>query len=556
MKINKKIANKIICFLFILTYIFSFSVLHTIIAEEAMPDTEALKSSIRQDAANQTNNIGASATTSIVNTGDDVNVDTSAQNNTRIEVNNQNTANINQNVNAVANTGNNEASRNISFGGNAGVINTGNASVNVTGVVDVNSNKSVIGTNQGGVTDQADIVNTGNNLTTTTNANSTTQVFVNNNNTTTINQTANAVANTGGNVAERNISFGGNAGVITTGNAVTNVDFLVTANGNVTLVGGDSNGNGPGSGASIFLANTGDNSRFTTRATTNNFIIVTNENRATISQACGIPEESLPLFVEASQCLANTGNNDASRNIANGDAGVITTGDARVDVFMAAIANRNFTEIFLDPSASANSDIVNTGDDVNVDTSAQNNTRIEVNNQNTANINQNVNAVANTGNNTANRNISFGGNAGVITTGDAEVNVGLLAEVNKNVTKIEEKVAIPTVTPKVTITPTVTPTATPTPSVAGVAVTPTATPTPTAAAVTVTPTAATPTPTGAVAGVAVTPTVTPAPAVGGVAVTQLPAAGSESILLGLIDAFMILFLGVIFKKASKTVINS
>jgi len=206
--------------------------------------------------------------------------------------------------------------------------------------------------------------------------------------------------------------------------------------------------------------------------------------------------------------------------------------------------------------ASATTSIVNTGDDVNVDTSAQNNTRIEVNNQNTANINQNVNAVANTGNNTANRNISFGGNAGVITTGDAEVNVGLLAEVNKNVTKIEEKVAIPTVTPKVTITPTVTPTATPTPSVAGVAVTPTATPTPTAAAVTVTPTAATPTPTGAVAGVAVTPTVTPAPAVGGVAVTQLPAAGSESILLGLIDAFMILFLGVIFKKASKTVINS
>ncbi len=540
---NKKLLIKKIFYLTLITgYLISFSFLHTIIADEVMPDKEELANSITEQANNEITQ-GSSASTEVTNTGDNVDVNTSSESNTEINVDNQNDANINQEVTAVANTGDNEASRNISIGGDAGMITTGDASVNVNGQVNANNNETVISGGQGGGGASSDVVNTGNDLDVSTTSTSNTLTMVNNDNTTTINQVTDAYANTGGNVADRNISIGGNAGVINTGNASTNVNYLVTANGNVTLIGGVSNGNGPGSGASIILTNTGDDSRFTTRSTTNNFIVVTNENRALISQTCGIPEDALPPLVETASCFANTGDNTADRNIGvDSDAGVITTGDAQVNVLMAAFANGNFTSIMFDDPAfnNSNSDVVNAGDDVNVTTESTNNTDIDVDNNNQANVNQRVNAEANTGRNTANRNISLGGNAGVITTGNAEVNVEMLVNVNENVTKIKvgEVICTPTPTPgqQVVVTPT------PTGAAGGVEVTATPTPTtaPAAQAVEVTP----------------TPTAVPTGEVLGVQVPQLPAAGSESLILAIIDAFLVLTLGLIFRKLGDSIINS
>jgi hypothetical protein len=277
-------------------------------------------------------------------------------------------------------------------------------------------------------------------LTTSTSNNSQTTTLVNNGNATTIIQGVNAKANTGGNKADRNISIGGVAGGITTGNATTNTNMLVTANGTVALIGGNGNGNGPGSGASIVVSNTGDRTRISGSKNTTNFVVVTNSNRATLSQMCGTPIPQEQLLVDASSCSANTGNNDASRNIGlGGDAGVINTGDATVNVLMKAVANSNATEIENGGgSAPLTLAVANTGNDSQFDANQNSQTSTGVSNSNNAAVSQSVNAKANTGRNSANRNISIGGNAGIINTGDATVNTLMLAQLNSNETEVSQ----------------------------------------------------------------------------------------------------------------------
>src|SRR5690606_37210063 len=77
-------------------------------------------------------------------------------------------------------------------------------------------------------------------------------------------------------------------------------------------------------------------------------------------------------------------------------------------------------------------EIVNTGDDATIDTSSTTNNSTTVNNTNTAEVNQTVNADANTGNNTANRNI---GNTS-ISTGDVTINTEIITNANNNYTFI------------------------------------------------------------------------------------------------------------------------
>lgn len=298
--------------------------------------------------------------------------------------------------------------------------------------------------------------------------------MVGNNNQATIYQGTDAYANTGNNVADRNISIGGSAGQIITGAASTKTSYLATANQSVVLIGGESKGKGPGSGATIIT--TGDRHSSYITNNTNRSTSVTNTNNAYVSQSCGVQ----------GACIADTGNNNASGNInLNGDAGVIQTGDARVDVKLVALVNSAVTQVSgSEIGTASNTEIINTGNDSNFSSEINNNTNTNVENNNNAVVNQNVNAYANTGNNTANRNISFGGNAGVIQTGNAEVNVCLLADVNTSTTQIAQaspqpiaastptptsspkpsSTPKPSVTPKPSATPTPKPTVTPTPS--------------------------------------------------------------------------------------------
>ena len=431
-----------------------FNLLPTLSFAAEMPDGDAIRQQITENATNKTGTINAdtskatnaiptqppAASSTTTNTGDNLNSTTSSDNSTNTQVNNTNNTEVNQNINAEADTGNNTAKGNISiYGTGAGVIQTGDATVNGTGIVNAGNNETAVNGGGSGALSGSNVTNPGDNVTTTTTANSSDTTIVNNGNTTVIHQNANLNANTGGNRADGNISIGGGpAGAIYTGNATANSNFLVTANGNVTLIGG-TGGEGPGNGASIILANTGNRGYFYTRANTTHFILVNNNNRALISQTCGYQVAPTTNMVDASSCSAITGNNNSSNNIAfGGDAGRITTGNATVNVAMVADVNNNSTTINgSGGSSEANSDVVNTGNDVTVDTEANQTNQTTVNNTNSAKINQNVNAKAVTGRNTANANISFGGCAGCITTGDATVNVTLVADVNNNKTIID-----------------------------------------------------------------------------------------------------------------------
>lgn len=447
--------------------------------------TELSNSSSDSTATSNNENSGDT----VINTGDNTSTSNTTSNTSNTGVSTTNDATINQNISAEANTGYNEASRNISIGGDAGIIKTGDASVNTTGVVSANNTQAAILNGSGGSGSGGSLYNTGNDSSFSKSNTNSTATVLGTNNRATIYQGANTSANTGHNVADGNISIGGTAGQIITGAASTKTSYLVTANQTVMLVGGASNGNGPGSGASII--STGDRHSSIISENNHRTIGLTTNNTANISQLCGVQMS----------CTADTGGNTADRNInRNGDAGVIKTGDAYLSFKMFASANSTDTEIYGGSgTGGALMDIINTGNDSEFNSESSAELNVDVDTNNTANVDQNANLYANTGHNTANRNISFGGNAGVIETGDATIDACMVAEVNetKTVISLVESTPTPTATPAPSPTPKPTPKPTATP-------TPTPTPKPSAS----------PTP-----GPSHTPTPTPAPSVNGGGVT-------------------------------------
>ena len=465
------------------------------VSAEEMPTKEQLTQQITQQAKTQVAEGFSESNnqTEVVNTGNSADVQQSNTSKSDLTVTNQNDATVTQTSTAEANTGGNEASRNISIGGDAGVINTGNATTNTTGVVSANNNTTAVSQGSGSGGSGTSVTNTGNGATTSSSSNSKTSVLAANNGTATIVQAGTAKATTGNNKADRNISIGGNAGVITTGAANANMSYLVAANNNKTaVIVGGSGENGPGSGASIYVINTGNNGGFTSQNSSLLRAQVANNNQATVTQSCGN---------QAMSCSANTGNNTANRGIAfGGDAGVINTGNAVVNVQLFAQVNKNTTGIGIGGSGVLGGvlGVVNTGDTTQVSQNQSAETDVHVANNNQARVTQTASGYANTGNNTANRNISFGGDAGVINTGDATVNVVMVADVNSNENYIcvdQPYCELPTPNPTPTPTPTPNPSASPTPTP-----TPSTSPSPTP----------TPNPSGSPQ-----PTPTPTPGVGG-----------------------------------------
>lgn len=391
------------------------------IAQEP-PNREQVAGSISQEAAVQ-----------LVNSGDNVAAEAKQYeaHDTRIE--NENRAAVSQATTVNANTGNNEASRNISIGGNAGVIQTGDVGVVSQAAAGGNTNTTAV---SGGGTPSAgssggsstNTVNTGDNVSAAADTSNTNNTTVQNSNTATTNQTATVNANTGNNRADRNISIGGSAGVIQTGNVGVSTYYLAVPNRNATLIGGsNSNGDGPGSGASIQLANSGDNVHASSSASNTSTVGVQNLNESFVNQVTTVN--------------ANTGNNTANRNISfGGDAGVIYTGNIGVGVTYVVDGNQNRTAVDdgsgSGSGTSGDTDIVNTGDNVNANSNSSSNESTSVSNTNKTYITQTAFINANTGNNIANRNIAYGGTAGGIQTGSVGVNVQFLADFSRNTTYV------------------------------------------------------------------------------------------------------------------------
>lgn len=188
------------------------------------------------------------------------------------------------------------------------------------------------------------------------------------------------------------------------------------------------------------IVNSGDNAMVNTSSNQNSSVNVNNTNTAVVSQ-----------MVNAS---TNTGDNSANKNISTGTTGTsIMTGDAGVTTNFNVNANRNTTVVGqTNPSSSNLTDITNTGDGANVQTSTNTNSAIQVNNTNSADVSQSCGGEsiiplglnllqsdsilggcsANTGDNHANSNI--GGAA--IGTGQAGIGVNMQTTVNRNQTVV------------------------------------------------------------------------------------------------------------------------
>lgn len=169
------------------------------------------------------------------------------------------------------------------------------------------------------------------------------------------------------------------------------------------------------------IINSGDDFDFDHSASTRTDVQVDNTNISDVMQ-------NINAHVE-------TGGNSASRNIGSGgnSAGILT-GNASVGVGLHVTGNHNDTAI-----AGFNSgndvnflDVVNTGDDAELDSRTERSTNVYVNNDNHATVNQMGDIHAMTGNNDANRNV---GGAGIV-SGNAEVAVGLNTNTNHNMTAI------------------------------------------------------------------------------------------------------------------------
>lgn len=411
MSTKKSLIYRIIFLLF-----FSISFRHTIILAHANTNSE-LANTIVDTIINEAN-----TALSVQNSGNNNNLSTESSANDSSVITTDNQADVSQSVQATANTGHNEASRNISIGGNAGIINTGDALINTSAFVDANQSGTSIINSPSQQTQQSAITSTGNDTSTNSNQTANTSVLTIGNNNAVISQSSVAAANTGENLADRNISIGGNAGIITTGTAGIVTNFLVAANKGVVIVGGEANGNGPGSGASIIT--TEDNTRYAANSTKNSLTQLTSESSANVNQGCGSSQ--------LNDCVAITGGNTSDRNInRSGSAGIINTGDAILTLLLVADVNKTDNDINLpSSSASLSTDLMSTGDNTSVESNSANNTSVDATQSQQAQVDQHVSAVADTGHNTANRNISFGGNAGMITTGNALIFTSLAALTN------------------------------------------------------------------------------------------------------------------------------
>lgn len=169
------------------------------------------------------------------------------------------------------------------------------------------------------------------------------------------------------------------------------------------------------------VVNSGDDAVVESSSTQSTTVNVSNNNVANISQS---------TWAEA-----NTGNNTSNGNISlEGQGTSINTGNALVDLEQSINANSNQTAIELNNESTNSSltDVVNTGDNADINTNTKTKTEVQVSNNNVANLHQGIMTSAKSGDNNANDNIG----GADINTGSASVMADQSVNVNNNKTWI------------------------------------------------------------------------------------------------------------------------
>lgn len=331
-----------------------------------------------------------------------------------------NTANITNNVDVDAKTGNNDANNNT--GGDVSIT-TGNATSNVTvnnkankNVADINccdtGNTTVLIKDNGTHSDNEANLNLSNN----------TEVFQFND--ANVRNYVDADAETGDNDANNNTN--GNVS-IKTGNAQASADVSTTANVNKAKVGDGKSGN-----LSLKILENGAFSDNTINLDLDNSALLVQENQADVYNWVDVD--------------AKTGNNDANNNT-GGDSS-ITTGNAKASVEVDNKVNFNWADLDCgcllgDITAKIAENGTDSDNDINADLDG-NQDAFQGNcvdgewdwdwhGKDDCSLDNNLDANAKTGDNDANNNTGDGGDDPSVKTGNAESNVDVSNTANLNV---------------------------------------------------------------------------------------------------------------------------
>lgn len=265
----------------------------------------------------------ALATTSIVISGNgsgSVNYGTVTETSTTT-VTQGNTANVTNNVDADANTGENSANYNT---GGGTVVSTGDAGTNVSVANNLNSNAAHVDCcdNSGGT--DVTINGNGSFSQNTVELTDTSTTKLDQDNRATVTNTVDSDTTTGENGAKLNT--GGDV-VVLTGKASTDVSVSTTANSNVATVGTPTAGNNPS--ASFHITGNG--------ALSDNYI------RAKLVKSSTLEQDNYARVVNNVDADADTGSNNAGFN--TGGEAVINTGDAYAKAEVNNDVNFNYASL-------------------------------------------------------------------------------------------------------------------------------------------------------------------------------------------------------------------
>ncbi len=385
----------------------------------------------------------------------------------KLAVNNDNKADIDNDVTAKANTGDNSADCN----SGAAKIKTGDAKTDTTVKNEgINTNVADLSLDAGDTRVSAENECTGAESCNEAEAALVNCVDVSNKNAADIDNNVHSTANTGGNSANFNNSCPtgeencecGASGCTENGNCECGQGDCVCgeSNGAVCPTGGITTGN---ANSDVKVKNQDINTNVTKLNIGGGDTCVSAENQNT--GACSENQTSAALInqvdVSSANCAdidnnvastANTGGNSSSFNNncgtctspdcdnscggecaggACGTSGGITTGNANSDVSISNQVNTNVTDITMNQNANVSAENECTGANSENCASATNQNTITVTNVNQANISNNVTSVSNTGNNCSN----FNTGAGSITTGSSDVCFNVDNSGNNNLTK-------------------------------------------------------------------------------------------------------------------------
>jgi hypothetical protein len=242
-------------------------------------------------------------------------------------VNQNNTANVQNNISSKSSTGGNNANNNT----NGDVtVKTGAAKSDTTVVNNLNTNSATV-SNCGTCGGSANVTIGGDTASDGNGAHSDNKVTIDNSsinhvtqtNTANVLNTVDAKAKTGKNDA--NFNTGGDV-TVDTGAATTSVSVGTTANRNLATIGG---GNGTGDGSSVAISHNGAFSENKVKLSDYSAVVLTQDNNANVAND-----------VDAK---ADTGKNDAKFNT-GGDVS-ITTDDAKTDVDVKNQVNFNAADV-------------------------------------------------------------------------------------------------------------------------------------------------------------------------------------------------------------------